>query len=111
MSTRRPESSLRVFARIRPDLDDEIYRESLLSSEPPANIKVAMSISEGKKEMNFSFDGVLETGESQQSLYEAINATGIIDGVIGGNDAMIMAFGSTGSGKTVRLPKTMLLGF
>ncbi|KAI9745943.1 MAG: hypothetical protein M1818_000624 [Claussenomyces sp. TS43310] len=96
--------SVRVVARIRPLLDQELEKDTIVRAEcsqegKPMNIVRIPNPKNETEEFSFAFNGVYDKGTSQEELFTAEVAP-TLKSLFQGLDVTIFAYGVTGTGKT-----------
>ncbi|CAN8105331.1 unnamed protein product [Discula destructiva] len=96
--------SVRVVARIRPLLNDELERDVIVHAETKdgakkANIVKIPNPKNESEEFSFAFNSVYDQGTTQEELFNA-EVSPHIKALFQGLDVTIFAYGVTGTGKT-----------
>ncbi|KAG9245452.1 P-loop containing nucleoside triphosphate hydrolase protein [Calycina marina] len=96
--------SVQVVARIRPLLDKELDKDTIVRAEPsvegqPANLVRIPNPKNEAEEFSFAFNSVYDMATSQEELY-ATEVAPHLKSLFKGLDVTIFAYGVTGTGKT-----------
>lgn len=117
--------SIRVIARVRPQSDEELHRQS----SPCVRVSAGPSVFQGRVTLDvgdltgamssatetgdgsavlgakeFVFDRVFGPSSAQEDVYEEVQP--IVESFVDGFDATVFAYGQTGSGKTFTMQGT-----
>ncbi|GAM17852.1 hypothetical protein SAMD00019534_010270 [Acytostelium subglobosum LB1] len=96
----RDDSVVKVICRFRP----ETFDEGLLDSAPDkrivfSNDGASVTVNNGAKTLSFKFSRVLQPMISQERVYQLVGLP-LVEDVVNGYNAAIIAYGCTGTGKT-----------